>query len=114
MKTLLVEDDTTTRYLVESLLRDRGYEVTAVADAESAWPLCEQTSYPLIVLDWVLPGMDGLTLCRKVRALPHGDRGLIVVLTGRDQPEDLQAVLDAGADDYLTKPVELARLNVRL
>jgi len=114
MRTLLVEDDATTRFLVESLLRERGYEVTAVADAESAWPLCEQTSYPLIVLDWVLPGMDGLTLCRRIRDLPHGNLSLVVVLTSRDQPEDLQAVLDAGADDYLSKPVEFAKLSVRL
>ena len=114
MKTLLVEDDATTRCLLEALLQARGYEVTAVADAESAWPLCEQTAFPLIVLDWLLPGMDGLTLCRKVRGLAHGDRSLVVVLTSRDQPDDLQAVLEAGADDYLSKPVDSARLNVRL
>jgi PAS domain S-box-containing protein len=114
MKTLLVEDDTTTRYLLESILGGRGYAVTAVGAAETAWPLCEREAYPLVVLDWGLPGMDGLELCRKIRRLPHGDRSLIVVLTGRDQPADLQAVLDAGADDYLTKPVDVERLNVRL
>jgi len=114
MKTLLVEDDATTRYLLESILKGRGYEVTAAADAEAAWPLCQQNAYPLIVLDWLLPGMDGLDLCQKIRGLPHGDRSLIVVLTSRDQPADLQAVLEAGADDYLTKPVDVARLTVRL
>jgi PAS domain S-box-containing protein len=114
MKTLLVEDDATTRYLLESILKERGYEVTAVADAETAWPLCQQVAYPLIVLDWLLPGMDGLELCKKIRRLPHGDRSLVVVLTSRDQPADLQAVLNAGADDYLTKPVDAARLTVRL
>ena len=114
METLLVEDDATTRYLLESLLKSRGYEVTAVADAETAWPLCQQKPYAVVVLDWLLPGMDGLALCQKIRSLPHGDRSLIVVLTSRDQPADLQAVLDAGADDYLTKPVDVARLNVRL
>ncbi|HVO25823.1 MAG TPA: sigma 54-interacting transcriptional regulator [Candidatus Margulisiibacteriota bacterium] len=114
MKTLLVEDDPTTRYLLESILKGRGYEVTSVGDAETAWPLCQQSAYPLIMLDWLLPGMDGLELCRKLRRLPHGDRSLVVVLTSRDQPADLQAVLEAGADDYLTKPVDVARLTVRL
>jgi DNA-binding NtrC family response regulator len=114
MKTLLVEDDPTTRYLLESILQGRGYETTSVGDAEAAWPLCQQSAYPLIMLDWLLPGMDGLELCGKIRRLPHGDRSLIVVLTSRDQPADLQAVLEAGADDYLTKPVDVARLTVRL
>jgi len=114
MKTLLVEDDATTRFLLESLLRGRGYEVTAVADAETAWPLCEQEVYSLVVLDWLLPGIDGLVLCQRIRSLPHGDRSFVMVLTSRDQSDDLQAVLDAGADDYLTKPVDVARLNVRL
>jgi sigma-54 dependent transcriptional regulator, acetoin dehydrogenase operon transcriptional activator AcoR len=114
MKTLLVEDDATTRQLVEALLRARGYDVTAVADAESAWAACQQEVYPLLVLDWLLPGMDGLQLCRQIRTLPHGDRSVIVVLTARDQAEDLRLVLDAGADDYLTKPVEAGRLDVRL
>lgn len=114
MKTLVVEDDLVTRRLVESILHARGYQVAAFSDAESAWQTCSETVYSLIVLDWLLPGMDGLQLCRKIRSLPAGDRSVIVVLTGRDQREDLQAVLAAGADDYLTKPVDAARLNVRL
>jgi len=114
MKALLVEDDAVTRHLVEAILQARGYEVSTCADAEAAWLIYQQTAYPLVVLDWLLPGMDGLELCRRMRALPHGDRSLIVVLTARDQPADLQAVLDAGADDYLNKPVDVPRLNVRL
>jgi PAS domain S-box-containing protein len=114
LSTLLVEDDATTRRLLEGILRARGYEVTAVEDAESAWPLCEAQPFPLVVLDWLLPGMDGVDLCRKIRALPHGDRSVIVMLTARDRPEDLRAVLDAGADDYLTKPVDVPHLNIRL
>jgi len=114
MKALLVEDDPVTRHLVERILRDRGHEVSAFSDAEAAWQTCHDTIYPLMVLDWLLPGMDGLQLCRQVRGLPFGDRSVVVVLTGRDQHEDLQAVLEAGADDYLTKPVEASRLNVRL
>ena len=114
MKTLIVEDDAVTRRLLEGLLRSRGHEVTACADAESAWQAYQRHVYPLVVLDWMLPGKDGLALCRDMRTLPHGDRSVIVVLTGRDRPEDLQAVLAAGADDYLTKPVAVPLLQVRL
>jgi PAS domain S-box-containing protein len=114
MQTLLVEDDATTRQLLTAILRARGYDVTVAADAETAWTACQTTVYSLMVLDWLLPGMDGLQLCRQIRALPHGDRSIIVVLTTRDQPDDLRAVLDAGADDYLNKPVDAARLDVRL
>ncbi|HSQ02581.1 MAG TPA: sigma 54-interacting transcriptional regulator, partial [Burkholderiales bacterium] len=114
VKTLLVEDDLTTRSLLKGLLEARGYEVSACADGESAWELYTRTAYPLVLLDLMLPGIDGLQLCRRMRGLPHGDRSIIVVLTGRNQPQDLQAVLDAGADDYLTKPVDAQRLAVRL
>ena len=114
MKVLLVEDDPTTRALLHGLLRSRGHEVTACPDAETGWAAYQQASYPIVVLDWVLPGMDGLQLCRQMRALPDGDRSVIVLLTSRDQPQDLQDVLDAGADDYLAKPAGAARLNVRL
>lgn len=114
LQVLLVEDDATTRRVVEGILLSRGYEVTAVADAESAWPLCAARPFPLVVLDWVLPGLDGVSLCSRLRRLPHGDRSIVVVLTGRDRPEDLQAVLDAGADDYIAKPVDPRRLNIRL
>src|SRR5512139_832715 len=114
MKILLVEDDAVTRRLLERLLRARGHEVTACNDAESAWEAYQRDRHTLVILDWVLPGMDGLQLCRNIRALRDGDRSLIVLLTARDQPQDLQAVLDAGADDYLTKAVDVPRLNVRL
>ena len=68
MKVLLVEDDSATLALLDALLRSRGHEVTACPDAETAWAAYQQ--HPLVVLDWVLPGMDGLQLCRQMRALP--------------------------------------------
>lgn len=114
MQTLIVEDDAPTRRLLEGILGARGHEVTARADAESAWEAYQQTPYRLALLDWVLPGMDGLQLCRLMRAHPHGDRSVIVVATSRDRADDLQAVLDAGADDYITKPFDVGRLTVRL
>ncbi|MBI1814213.1 MAG: sigma-54-dependent Fis family transcriptional regulator [Deltaproteobacteria bacterium] len=114
MRVLVVEDDAATRAVIEKILRARGHEVTAFADAESAWAVYQGDTYPLVLMDWLLPGMDGLQLCRQMRATPFGDHSIIVVCTTRDQPDDLHAVLAAGADDYLTKPVDVRRLNVRL
>ncbi|HWP46326.1 MAG TPA: EAL domain-containing protein [Candidatus Limnocylindrales bacterium] len=114
MKVLLVEDDPLTRRLLETVIRSCGYEVTACADAETAWEIYQQEAHPLIVLDWVLPGMDGLQLCRRMRLLPQGNWSVILIITVRDQVEDLREVLEAGADDYLSKPVDVRLLKVRL
>ncbi|MES4785218.1 MAG: hypothetical protein C4294_04715, partial [Nitrospiraceae bacterium] len=67
-----------------------------------------------VILDWQLPGMDGLQLCRCIRSLPKADRSIIVMITARNHPNDLHAVLRAGANDYLAKPVEFGLLKVRL
>ena len=114
LKSLIVDDDPVILRLLERAIKKTGYEVTACSNAESAWDLCVEEFFPLIVLDWLMPGMDGLTLCRKLRALPGGDRMVILVVTGNDQPEHLKAVLEAGADDYVTKPIDSRLFSVRL
>ncbi len=114
MKALVVDDDPVIREVFRLRLRSLGHDVDAYGDAESAWPALEAGGFPLVILDWVLPGMDGLQLCRRFRALPHGDRSVVIVITAREGHEELQQVLDAGADDYLSKPVNLDLLGVRL
>ncbi|HVM98213.1 MAG TPA: response regulator, partial [Candidatus Acidoferrales bacterium] len=114
LRTLLVEDDATTRRVLEGILRGRGFAVTSVADGEAAWSGCSESLFPLVILDWMLPGIDGLELCRRIRSLPEGDSCVILLMTSRDRPQDLQAVLDAGADDYIAKPVEPSQLHVHL
>lgn len=114
MKTLVVDDEPLSLMLLEEQIRTYGYEVTPCEDALSALEAYRQTFYPLVVTDLGLPGMDGLELCRCIRSLPQGAQSMILVITARDTPEDLQAVLDAGADDYLIKPVSQDLLNVRL
>jgi len=113
MNILLVEDDLTTLESMTQHIRSLGHDVTACGDAETALGAYQQTFYPLIVLDLGLPEMDGVAFCRRIRALPQGDQSLIVVMTGPDHPEDLQAVLDAGVDDYLITPVSLELLHAR-
>jgi two-component system, NarL family, sensor histidine kinase UhpB len=114
MRTLLVEDDTNLRSLLKSLLEDRGYRVDAFAAAEPAWELSQRTSFDMAILDWILPKMNGLELCHKLRGLPGFERTLVVVLTGRRELSDLKLVLDAGADDYWTKPMDLVEFEARL
>ena len=114
LKTLLVEDSAETRMVLEAVLVAHGWAVDSFDTAETAWAACQEQSYDLAVLDWMLPGMDGLELCRQIRAEPSGDATAILVITGRDHPDDLDAALVAGADDFVTKPVDSGLLAVRL
>jgi len=91
-----------------------GHEVTACENAETALEAYQQRFYPLIILDLGLPCMDGLEFCRRIRALPQGDRSMILVITAYDQQEALKAALDAEVDDYLIKPVSAEQLQIRL
>ena len=114
MRVLVVEDDDAIRTLTAQILRHRGHEVTEAPDGQQAWHRWQEAAFPLIVVDWMLPHMDGLALCRRIRASPGGDDAVIIVSTGRDRPEDIQAVLEAGANDYIAKPFTLSLLRVRL
>ncbi|HKN86327.1 MAG TPA: sigma-54 dependent transcriptional regulator, partial [Nitrospiraceae bacterium] len=114
MRVLIVEDDSDMLRLIETVAHRRGHRVTGCADAESAWAAYQQDEYALAFLDWQLPGMDGLELCRRIRSHPNSDRTIILMITARDGAEDLQAVLRAGANDYIAKPVAPDMLTVRL
>ncbi len=111
---LVVEDNAGERWLFSEILRTRGHVVTACEDAESAWEEYQARDPGLVLLDWVLPGVTGLELCRRIRAAPRGDRCVILMITGKDHPDALAEVLEAGADDYVTKPVDVGVLNIRL
>jgi signal transduction histidine kinase len=102
------------RGLLRELLRKRNYEVTVVATAEEALQAHVKRPFQLMLVDWTLPGMSGLDLCRTVRSRADGEDVVLLVITGRNRPEDLNAVLDAGASDYLSKPVDPEILGTRL
>jgi sigma-B regulation protein RsbU (phosphoserine phosphatase) len=114
MKLLLVEDDTTTRLLLENLLQRQGYQVDSFVSGEEAVNACKKAPYDLAVLDWMLPGMDGIELCKWLRSQPWGDGIYLMMLTSREEPADLQRALEAGANDFLSKPVEPEMLELRL
>lgn len=114
MHILLVEDEPEMRLMLEAVLKSRGHTVTATADGESGWESYQNGEFSMVILDWLLPGMDGLEVCRKIRSSPRGADSLVLVVTVRTNPGDLEQVLAAGADDYLAKPFEVGLLNIRL
>jgi PAS domain S-box-containing protein len=115
MKILLAEDDRVYQIMLRKTLCKWGYEVVVVGDGEEAWQqLNSRGGPPLAILDWVMPGADGLEVCRRVRSgdLPHYI--YIILLTSKRDSTDLVAGLEAGADDYLGKPVDLNELSLRI
>jgi two-component system, cell cycle response regulator len=111
---LLAEDDPVTRMLMTRLLRKAGYEVDAVGDGTEALDRMMAHYYPLLVTDWEMPGMDGLALCKAVRNLQLDGYVYTLLLTARDAKEHIIAGLEAGADDYLVKPLYEPELIARL
>ena len=114
MKILLIEDHPDSRRNLCRLIEKRGHEVVACASVEEAEAEIEKEAFPFFILDWMLPGKSGVELCRDLRAGPNGDEMFILLVTARTEAEDLEQALDAGANDYLTKPLDAGRLNVRL
>jgi DNA-binding response OmpR family regulator len=111
MRLLLVEDDRKAARLLQRGFHEEGFAVDAVTSAEEADGLSSLDHYEIIILDWLLPGMDGLSLCRALRA--RGVRTPILMLTARDALSDRVEGLNSGADDYLTKPYAFEELLAR-
>ena len=111
---LLAEDDPVTRMLMTRFLKKAGYEVDAVADGSEALDKMTERYYPILVTDWEMPEMDGIELCKAVRNLQLDGYVYALLLTARDAKEHIIAGLEAGADDYLVKPVHEPELIARL
>jgi diguanylate cyclase (GGDEF)-like protein len=115
MKILVAEDDPACRFLLEQDLLSWGYEVVAAADGDQAWRILTDSHAPrLALLDWRMPGLDGPTLCRKIREELKEPYTYVILLTGQHRNQDLVAGMEAGADDYITKPFRHGELKVRL
>jgi two-component system cell cycle response regulator len=111
---LLAEDDPVTRMLMTRFLKKAGYEVDAVSNGSEALDKMTKRYYPMLVTDWEMPEMDGVALCKAVRNLQLDGYVYALLLTARDAKEHIIAGLEAGADDYLIKPVHEAELIARL
>ena len=112
---LVAEDDPIFLRILQSWFQKWSYRVTAVKNGVDAWEALQQpTAPPMAVLDWMMPGMDGVEVCRKIRGREQGPYCYVLLLTAKDDREDVVAGLDAGADDYLTKPFDVDELRARI
>lgn len=115
MRILIAEDDRTSREILAALLGKFGHEVVAARDGEEAWRVFEGENCPrLMVLDRVMPNLDGLSLCRRIRACQSPRPPYIIVLTAMSDKGSIVEGLDAGADDYVTKPFDHFELRARI
>jgi DNA-binding response OmpR family regulator len=115
IRVLLAEDEPVTRRLLEAQLARAGYEVVSVADGAAAWELLQGSQAPaLVVLDWNMPGLDGPEVCRLLRGMNKRGYTYMVLVTARNEKSDVVAGLSAGADDFVSKPVDPEELKARL
>jgi heavy metal response regulator len=112
MRILIIEDEGKIAAFLKRGLKEEGYAVDVAADGEQGYFLASTQDCDLIILDLMLPGLDGLDLCRKLRA--EGNEARILVLTAKDKVRDKVQGLNAGADDYLTKPFAFEELLARV
>lgn len=118
MRILVAEDDPVTRKILESILSRLGWDVITAVDGTSAWQTLEglggKSAPELVLLDWMMPGMDGIEICRKLRSTPGYELVYVILLTSRSEKEDLAMALTAGANDYIAKPFHPIELESRV
>jgi two-component system cell cycle response regulator len=115
MRILIAEDDPVSRRLLEAKLIKWGYDVVVTCDGDEAWEALRAEDAPrLAILDWMMPGVDGVEICRRMRREAREPYTYIILLTALHRDEDLVTGMEAGADDYITKPFKANELKVRL
>lgn len=114
LRVLVVEDDPEDRWYFSELLRSRSFGVVSCEDAETAWAVFQDNPTPLVLLDLMLPGVDGLELCRRIRSHPGGEDCIVLAVTGHTDPAVVAGILSAGANDFIQKPVDPRLLDIRL
>jgi DNA-binding response OmpR family regulator len=115
MKILIAEDDRTSRWTLEAILKKAGHEVIAASNGKEAWEVMQGENPPLLaIVDWMMPEMNGVEFCRKVRESAALSSTYIIFLTGKRQKDDCLTALESGADDYIRKPFDREELLARL
>jgi sigma-B regulation protein RsbU (phosphoserine phosphatase) len=114
MKILIAEDDNVSRLVLLTKLKKMGHEVIATEDGEAAWNSFLEDHPQLIITDWMMPKLDGLDLCRMIRSHMQAKYPYVMVLTALAGKKNYLEAMDAGADDFLNKPVDMEELTARL
>ena len=114
MKVLIADDSPTPRFMLERELRALGHECVVAEDGDQAWAMFQGSGVDVVISDWMMPGMDGDELCRRVRSDPEAPYAYFIIHTSLDDRRHVVAGLEAGADDYLTKPFGDEELATRL
>jgi two-component system cell cycle response regulator len=114
MRVLIAEDSTVARKLLERNLQQMGYEVVAAEDGAKAWDAYQHAPTPIVITDWEMPHLNGVELCRAIRQHPTEHYTYLMMLTARGQKEDKLQALEAGADAFLNKPLDIAELQANL
>lgn len=114
MKILIAEDDPASRMALKTILQRWGHEIVIAEDGNQAWKILQTDSPKLAILDWMMPGIEGVELCRRIREKTDGNYVYIILLTSKVENKDIVAGLDAGADDYITKPFDSDVLHSRV
>ena len=114
MHILVAEDEAISRRVLTSLLQKWGFEITVAENGEQAWQLLLDGAFNMAILDWMMPGLDGIEVIQRIRTLALPFRIYLILLTGKTDAEDIIAGLQAGADDYVTKPYNHDELRWRI
>ena len=114
MRILIAEDDPVSCRLLVTTLRDLQYEVQVAQGGPQAWEILQDEHFPIVVSDWMMPELDGLELCRRIRSAPHVKYTYVILLTARQGRADFLAAMEAGADDFISKPLDREPLHARL
>ena len=114
LKVLIAEDDPVSRCFLEVTLVKWGYEVIVACDGNQAWQALQNDAPSVAILDWMMPGIDGAEVCRRIRATQTATPLYIIMLTAKTDKRDLVEGLDAGADDYISKPFDRRELRARI
>ena len=114
MRILIADDDAVSRRILEAVVCEDGHEVTLAHDGQEAWTLAQASTFDMVISDWVMPEMDGLELCRRLRAQTDVPFCHVMLVTTRGASEDIVRGIMAGANDFMTKPCDRAVLRARL